>query len=60
MCDIFCTYRDSVQNFDILLGGKWDHRESENSTLHAIWTLLRVEISILLTSSRVSYNVRGS
>ena len=31
----------------------WDHRKSENSTLHAIWTLLMVEISIFPTSSRV-------
>ena len=27
-----------MQNFDISWGGKMDHRESENSTLHAIWT----------------------
>ena len=38
----------------------WDHRESENSTLHAIWTLLMVEISIFPSSFRVSYSIRGS
>ena len=26
----------SVENFDILWGGKWDHHESENHTLNAI------------------------
>ena len=29
-----------MQNFDILWGGKWDHNESENRTLNAIWTLI--------------------
>ena len=43
---LYMVTRDSVQNFDILWGGKWDQRESENSTLHAIWTLLMVETSI--------------
>ena len=28
--------RDSMQNFDILWGAKWDHHESENHTLNAI------------------------
>ena len=28
--------RDSVQNFDILWGVKWDHHESENRTLNVI------------------------
>ena len=34
--------------------------ESENSTLHAIWTLIMVEISIFPSSSRVTYSIRGS
>ena len=46
--------------FDILWVGVWDHRETENSTLHAIWTLLMVEISIFPSSSCVSYSIRGS
>ena len=47
------TLRDSVQNFEILWGGKGDHRELENRTLNGNWTLLIVEISIFPTCSSV-------
>ena len=35
-----------MQNFENLWEGVWDHGESENINLHAIWTLLMVEIII--------------
>ena len=31
--------KGTQKNFDILWGGKGAHRESDNITLHAIWTL---------------------
>ena len=40
-----------------LWGGKWDHHESENHTLNAIWILLVVKISIFPTYSTVWYSV---
>ena len=39
---------------------KWDHWESENHNLHAIWSLLMVEISLFPSSSRVSFTFHGS
>ena len=47
-------------NFDNLLGGKWDHRESDNRNLHAICALLMIGISIFQTSSCVRYTFRAS
>ena len=35
-----------MQTLDILWVDKWDHHESENRILHAILTLIVVEISI--------------
>ena len=45
-----------MQNFDILWGGKRDHRESEYHTLNGSWTLLMEEISIFPTCSGVCYS----
>jgi len=49
-----------VQNFENIWGGKWDHWESENRGLHAIWAHLLVEMGIFPTSSHVSYTFRVS
>ena len=43
----------SVENFDVLWGGKWDHHESENHILKAILTFIEVELSIFPTCSGV-------
>ena len=48
--------------FRYFVGGKGDHRESENRTLNGNWTLLMVEISIFPTCSGVlnMYIFQGS
>jgi len=47
-----------VKNFDILWGGAWDHREPENSTLHATWTPSMAETSTFPSSPRASHSFR--